>query len=231
MNIERVGALLSPALLLTAMLTSSDLLADWTGGIEGGQVIDGADKGSKIRFNISNSDRPFSQAFYADWIRGDGSTYEVGYTPRYWFTEKTYAFGEGSVKNSNAFNIDRQTRALAGVGIQLIDSESRSLFAEAGAGQLMTKYEFDNATTDTDSSGIATARIGAIQVLGELIKFEINADYSSADETIQQTAEAGVSVRVPGGAVKYSRRFRSIAIGDLDATDVTDSSVSFNYGF
>jgi len=231
MNIKPISVLLGPALLLSSLTFSTNLLADWTGGIEGGQVLQGDEKGSRVRFKLSNSDRPFSQAFYADWIRGEGNSnsYELGYTPRYWFTEQAYAFGEGSVRTAESLSIDRQTRLLAGVGIQLIDTQSQSLFAEAGAGQVSTNYDATIAVTDT--TGIAIARLGAWQILTEFIKLELDADYSTAKDLVQTSAEAGISLRVPGGAVKYSHRFRSIAIGDAEANNVTDSSISFNYGF
>lgn len=231
MNMKRISILLGPALLLGSTTFSTALLADWTGGIEGGQVLQGDEKGSRMRFKLSNSDRPFSQAFYADWIRGESNSnsYEAGYTPRYWFTDQAYAFGEGSMRTSASSQIDRQTRLLAGVGIQLIDTQSQSLFAEAGGGQVSTKYDDTIATTDT--SGIALARLGAWQTLTEFIKLEVDADYSTAKDLVQTTAEAGISLRVPGGAIKYSHRFRSTTLGDADSIDVTDSSISFNYGF
>lgn len=235
MNIKRLGVLLGPTLLLTSLVTTTDAMAEWTGGVEGGQVIQGDQKGSRVRFKLSNSDRPFSQAFYADWIRGEENSngYEVGYTPRYWFGEQTYAFGEGSLKTSKALSIDKQIRALLGVGIQLIDNKTQNLYAEVGAGQLSTEYDTTlGLGEDTVTSGIATARLGATQTLSDLLKLELDADYSTADDLVQSTAEAGISLKIPGGAaIKYSHRYRSVAIGDADATSVTDSSVSFNYGF
>lgn len=231
MNIKRVGVLLAPTLLLTSLFSSTTLLADWTGGIEGGQVLQGDNKGSKVRLKLSNADRPLSHDLYADWIRGEenSNTYELGYTPRYWFSDQTYAFGEGSLLKSDFVNIEAKTRLLAGVGIQLISTETQSLFAEAGAGQESTK--FDDGFDTTVTSGIATARLGATQILSDLIKFEVDADYSTAEDLVETTASAGVSLKISGGAIKYTHNFRSVTAGDSDAVESTDSVVSFNYGF
>lgn len=228
----RIGALASPALLIVSMVSSGNLLADWTGGIEGGQVLQGREKGTRLRFKLSNSDRPFSQAIYADWIRGEdeGNSYEVGYIPRYWFTETTYAFGEGSLETSESLNIDRETRLLAGVGIQLFNTDTQSLYAEAGAGVVDTKFRI-NGVSSEETTGIATARMGAAQVLSDLIKLELNADYSTADELVSAAAEAAISLRIPGGAIKYSYRIRSFDTEGQEQFNETDSSISFNYGF
>jgi len=236
MNRIRIGALASPALLALSILMPGSLLAEWTGGVEGGQVLQGKEKGTRLRFKLSNSERPFSQTFYADWVRGNenSNSYEAGYTPRYWFSDQTYAFGEGSLKTSKSFNIDQQIRALAGVGIQLLNTDSQSLFAEVGAGQVATTFDFNDETTGKafkETTGIATARLGAAQTLSDLIKLELNADYSTAKDLVTTSAEAGISLRIPGGAVKYSYRLRSSTFGDNDAIDEADSSVSFNYGF
>lgn len=220
-------------LLLCAVL-STGAYAEWDGGIEGGQVLQGDDKGSRLRFNLANNERPFSQKFYADWIRGESSsnTYELGYAPRYYFTDKSYAFGEGSVKTSNSLSIDQQAKLGAGVGYQFIDTATRSFFLEASATRVSTRFDSVNGVdTPKLETTVGTARFGAVQKLSELLKFELDASYSTSDDLVQSNAEAGVSIRVPGGAIKYSQRFRSSTVGDNDAVDVTDSSVSFNYGF
>lgn len=207
--------------------------ADWTGGIEGGTVIDGDETGTRLRFKASNSDRPFSQQIYADWIQGDGNGYEIGYIPKYWFSDKTYAFAEGSIRTAKSQLIDREARVLGGLGIQLISTDSQSLFAEAGVGQVSTKFttvdiDGENTTSDTQ---IAQARFGAVQTLSDLIKFELDGVYSTAEDIVQSSAEAGISLAIPGGAIKYSYRVRSTEVGDADPVSNTDSSVSFTYGF
>jgi len=234
MNIRQYGALLGPLTLITFIVAPTMALADWTGGIEGGQVITGDNKGTKIRLKLSNSERPFSQAFHADWIRSenDDDSYEIGYTPRYWFSEQAYAFGEGTVQTSNVANVELQNSLLAGVGIQLIDTESQKLFAEAGAGQLFTKLEMvAPGQESTETSGIAIGRLGASQILSDLIKLELDADYATAEDLVTTSAEAGISIRASGGAIKYSYRTRTSQFGDEDRISTNDSSISFNYGF
>lgn len=207
--------------------------ADWTGGIEGGTVIDGDDSGTRLRFKASNTERPFSQQVYADWIQGDGNGYEIGYIPKYWFSDKTYAFAEGSVRTAKVQLIDREARVLGGFGIQLISNDSQSVFAEAGIGQVQTKFtSLDiNGENVTAESQITQARFGAVQTLSDLIKFELDGVYSTAEDLVQSSAEAGISLAIPGGAIKYSYRLRSTEIGDAEPVDTKDSSVSFTYGF
>jgi len=234
MNLKAVGVLLSPALLAASLIYPTALYAEWTGGIEGGQVIDGDDEGTRIRFKLSNNSRPFSQAFFADWIRSSDAddSFQIGYTPRYWFTDSIYGFGEGSIRTSNALLIDRQTQLLAGVGIQLLSSKSQSLYAEIGAGQITTEFEdIVGIAQEEEDAGIAVARFGASQTLSDILKLELDGDFSTSDELEQGTAEAGISLRVAGGAVKYGFRYRSIAVDDGDPLETTDSFVTFNYGF
>lgn len=230
-NISRtIGSLVIACGMLTLPTLSH---ADWTGGIEGGTVIDGDDSGTRLRFKATNNERPFSQQVYADWIQGNGNGYEIGYIPKYWFTDKAYAFAEGSLRTAKLQLIDREARVLGGLGIQLVSTATQSLFAEAGVGQVQTKFttlDFngENATAD---SQIAQARFGAVQTLSELIRFELDGIYATAEDLIQSSVEAGISLAVPGGAIKYSYRLRTTEIGDAEPVDTKDSSVSFTYGF
>lgn len=222
-----------PTLALMSLLAPT-VQAEWDGGIEGGQVLQGDDKGTRLRFNLFNNERPFSQKFYADWIRGESSSdsYELGYAPRYYFTDKSYAFGEGSIKTSNSLSIDQQTKIGAGLGYQFIDSQTQGLFLEGSATRLSTRFDSINGVdTPNVETIVGTARVGAVQKISELLKLELDASYSTSEDLVQSNAEAGISIRVPGGAIKYSQRFRSSTVGDNETVDVSDSSVSFNYGF
>lgn len=234
MNKINTTLFLSAALTLSCIVLPMNVNAEWSGDIEGGQVLQGDDKGTRVRFNLSNNERPFNQRFYADWVRSEDndSSYEAGYEPQYWFSDTTYVFGEGSFRTAKAQQIDQQIKLVTGLGIQLINTETTRLFGEIGAGQLTTKY--DDTFLGTESSvdtTFTTARIGAEQTVSDLIKLELDGDYLASDDLEQTTAEAGVSLRVAGGAIKYSYRVRSNTVGDLDADNVTDSSVSFNYNF
>jgi len=207
------------------------VLADWSGGIEGGAVIQGDDKGSKIRFKMSNSERPLNQQFYADWIRPDngGDSYKFGYEPQYWFSDKTYVFGDASYLTAKDSAIDQETNLFAGVGLQLLNSATQTLFAEVGAGQTTTEFSAPGVMKQETDSTIA--RVGASQVLTDFFKLELDGDYSTSDLVDRTTAEAGLSFRVPGGAIKYTYRARNTEFSGQPSVETTDSSVSFNYNF
>ena len=121
---------------------------------------------------------------------------------------------------------------MAGVGIQLVSTPSQQFFAEVGGGQVSTKSDIViQGQESTITTSLATARIGASQVLSDLLKLEFDGDYSTAEDLVTTTAEAGISLRLTGGAIKYSYRVRGRKDGDNESTNVTDSSVSFTYGF
>jgi len=230
-----LGALLAAA----AIAAPTTALSDWTGNIEGGTVIQGDTKGAKLRLNVSNNDRPFNQAFYVDYITDTTSKttgFEFGYKPKYWFSDQTYAFGDGSLRTGASKSIDQVRKLFVGVGIQLINTESSSMFGELGAGQTQTLFEKVEvngiATTIPDESSTSTlARVGATQTLSDLFKLEFDANYTILEKSVQTGAEAGASFRIPGGAIKYSYRFKSTEPDGLEAVETTDSFVSFTYGF
>jgi len=223
--------LLSGSLIVAPLTLPSTAFAEWSGDIEGGTIIQGDNKGTRLRLKASNNARPLSQTLYADWLRGDdkSNTYEAGYQPKFWFSNQTYAFGEGSYATTNDETVDSIVKLFAGIGLQLLASDSQSLFIEAGAGQTTVNSALDGV--DAESNGSAIGRLGGHQVLSDLLKFEIDADYTTTDDLVQTSAEAGIALRITGGSIKYSYRVRGSKLGDADTESVTDSSVSFQYGF
>lgn len=229
--VQSFQSLLLTTLFATSIAFSSSATAEWTGDIEGGTVVHGDDKGTRLRFKASNSSRPFSQTVYADWLRDDNknSTYEAGYQPKFWFSEQAYAFGEGSYATTSDEETDSIIKLFGGVGLQLLSNASQSLYVEAGAGQTSVKSGLDDGETITDDSAIA--RLGAVQTLSDLLKFELDGEYTTTDELVQTSAEAGIALRITGGAIKYTYRIRSNKLGDEKSENITDSYVSFQYGF
>jgi len=225
------GVLLAAALAIPTIAVSINAHADWSGDIEGGTVVQGDTKGSRIRFKMSNSERPLNQQIYADWIRGDsgGNSYKVGYEPQYWFSDQIYVFGDASLLTSKPREIDQQRNVFAGVGLQLLKSATTDLFAEVGAGQTSTK--FDSPLIEDQEVDSTIARVGASQVLTDFFKLELDGDYSTSDLVDRTTAEAGISFKVSGGAIKYTYRAINEKRDNLPSVDTTDSFVSFNYGF
>ena len=231
MKFNTTVVLLTVVLAIPTIAVPVSVRADWSGDIEGGTVIQGEGNGSLIRFKMSNSERPLSQQIYADWIRGNSgnNSCKVGYLPRYWFSEQIYAFGDASLRTAKFEDIDQQSNLFAGLGIQLLNTATTTLYAEAGAGQTSTKFRTAGVLDqDTDST---VARVGASQVLTDFFKLELDGDYSTSDLLDKTTAEAGISFRVPGGAIKYTYRVFNTKRPDQPAVDTTDSFVSFSYSF
>jgi len=195
-------------------------------------VVSGDGNGSKLRFKMSNSERPLNQQIYADWIRGDSgsNSYKVGYEPQYWITDQTYVFGDANLLTSKDEFIDQQSNLFAGLGIQLLNSKNTSLFAEVGGGRTSTKFDSTTgfAKQDTNST---IARVGASQLLTDFLRLELDADYMTSDKQDRTNAEAGLALRVAGGAIKYTYRVQNIGQEGFEDVDRTDSFVSYNYGF
>ncbi len=204
-------------------------IADWSGGIEGGTVVSGdGENATRLRLKVSNETRPLSHYVYADWLRsGTDNSFEAGYKPKYWFGEAFYVFGEASARRDKPRLVDRELFGLTGVGIEFLKNESQSLYAELGAGYRTT--EFENGIEEDDTTGIA--RAGFQQILGDLVSLELEANTNVSDKLSRSVAEAGIAVRIPGGALKYSVRSQRNKIGDAEAVTDSDSFISFNYGF
>ncbi len=224
------------------MLLPISVAADWDGGLEGGTVLQDGGSATRLRLKLSNNQRPLSHFIYADWIRSDSnqSSYELGYKPRYWFSQRIYGFAEASLRQDRPLAIDRSTTVLGGFGVQLAASDSTGIFAEAGLGQRIIEFsnpfisvsdtgviEMEDSTEET----IALARLGLFQILSGLLKLELDADIFSGESLVQSTAEAGISLRVPSGSVKVSYRTRRIEVDGSEPVDDADTSISFSYGF
>ena len=204
--------------------------AQWTGGIEGGSVIRDGNTATRLRLRASLDERPLSHYVYADWIRSGTSSYEFGYKPRYWFNEQLYAFGDGSLRIDNQLLIDKETLLVGGLGIQLISNARRQAWLEAGLGFRTTDYTTESGIEKAED-GLGLVRGGASQVLSDLFKLEFNGDVTAGDSYLQTQIEAGVSIRLPQGAVKVSHRIRRVDIDGLDTIDDSDTSIAFTVGF
>ena len=217
------------ALALSAFFCANVALAEWDGGIEGGSTISDSGSSTRLRLKLTNLDRPLSQYIYADWIRSDSgqNSYEVGYKPRYWFTDQLYLFGEGRLGVDKPLLIERDVFILGGAGYQLFYTQQSSLWAELGVGARTTKFENNTDADDT----LTLVRAGYHQILGELLRLELEGDIYSGEETVESTAEAGLSIRIPGGSLKYSYRVRQRKPDGGTTSRTSDSYLSFGYGF
>jgi putative salt-induced outer membrane protein YdiY len=213
----------------TLMLTAIDAQAEWSGGVEGGTVIQDAGNATRLRLKLTNNDRPLSHYIYADWLQsgGGGDSYSVGYNPRYWLSQSLYLLGEARVRVVKPLAIDRESLLILGVGNQFIASGEQSLWAEIGAGQRATRFEDNSDSNET----IALARAGYFQIIAEQLRLELDVNALQGEEIGEIDAEAGIAWRLGTGAVKYSYRTRRIKVDGLPAVTDSDSFVSFTYGF
>lgn len=221
-------------LLLVASLliagASSRSEAEWSGGVEGGTVVDSSGNQTRLRLTLSNNARPFSQYIYAEWLSGNNGEdgYAVGYNPRYWLTDTYYVFGESKYRVDKAFDIDQEIRLLAGLGGQFINSDEQGLYVELGLGSTSIEFTSQSET----SQGLGLARLGYFRQVADIVKLDLELYGSrSEDELTEFNSEAGISLRIPGGAIRYAYRTRSIRIADEDRVSVSDSFVSYTYGF
>lgn len=230
----KTGTLIGASLIFAGTLPLS-VSAEWTGGVEGGTVLQGDTKGTSLEFILKNNDRPISQLITAEWVqREDGiDTYEGAYNPKYWFSELTYVFGEGGIRTFGEASLDNYQRWLGGgVGIQLINTATQKLTAEAGAAQITSIVvatpltpEFNEAVL---SSGVS---LEGFQIVADLVKVDFETAYFTSDKQDTGSAEVGISIRIPNGALKYSYEYVNNTIGNADAVETTNSSISINYDF
>lgn len=218
------------ALLVCATVLPAATWAEWTGSIEAGSVIRDGDSATRIRARASLDERPLSHYLYAEWLRSDTSSYEFGYKPRYWFTNKVYSFGEGRLRIEDALSIDRDTLVLGGVGILLVATKVRQVSIETGIGYQRIDYATETGL-DEVGEGVGTLRGYASQIFSDLFRLELDADVFKSQSYMQTQLEAGVSMRLQQGAVKVSHRIRRVDIDDLDAINDSDTAVAFTLGF
>lgn len=220
--------MLVAVLLLTATSLRSE--AEWSGGIEGGTVVNNSGNQTRLRLTLSNDARPFSHYLYADWLRGNESNdgYAVGYHPRYWLTDVYYAFGESKYRVDKGLGIDREIRFLAGLGGQFLDSDKQGLYSELGVGS--SSIEF--TSQEESSQGLGLVRLGYYRLIAEIVKLDLEAYGSRSENEISEfNGEVGLSLRIPAGAIRYAYRSRSIKTADEDRVSSSESYVSYTYGF
>jgi len=209
--------------------------AEWSGGLEGGTVLSGDNRGTRIGLSLNNSGRPISQEIEVEWVRSNSgiSTYEALYKPRYWFTEKAYAFGEGIIRTFEKLSLDNYRRSLGGgLGIRLIDTDTQMLNLEAG----LAHVTFFNIATEVapkfdDSSIYTGATLEAAQVVYDLVRLELQTSFLTSEDIDELGAEVGISVRVSGGSIKYRYRYVGFNVSGFDRRSTNGSSISFDYGF
>lgn len=228
MSLFKPVTVLSVALACSAAPAS--VFAEWTGGVEGGSVVRDGNNATRLRGHLSLNERPLSHYLYAEWYRFEENSIELGYKPRYWLTDKLYTFGDARVRLEKALGIDRDTLLVGGVGMQLVATARQQLWLEAGIGYRMTVFTPETGLEDKDEP-VGTVRGGASQVLSDLFRLQLDGDVFSSPGYTQSQVEAGISMRIPQGAVKLSHRLRRTDIDGLEAVNDSETGISFTVGF
>lgn len=222
--------LLTLVLFLCALALPVANGADWTGGIEGGSVIQNDETATRLRLKASLDERPLSHYVYAEWVGTDTSSYELGYKPRYWFNNNVYGFGEGRLQLNDTEIIDRDSSIIGGLGILFIATEARQLSFETGVGYQSIDYA-EVTGLDDDGSGVGVVRGYASQILSDLFRLELSGNTFASESYLEFNLEAGLSMRLAQGAVKISRRIRRIDSDGIAEFNDSETAVAFTVGF
>lgn len=222
---------LLPIVAMTfALLMPMLLQAEWSGGIEGGTVLRDGSTASRLRLHASLNERPLSHYVYADWIRSGSNSYEIGYRPRYWFSDQWYTFGDASLRIDDQLQIDNEILLVSGLGYELINTAQRQAWLEAGLGFRSTDYTPESGIGESEE-GLGLIRGRASQVLSDLLRLELDGNFTASNSYLESQLEIGVSLRLAQGAIKISQRIRRIEFDEFDTINETDTSVGFTVGF
>ena len=222
--------LLRIVVMTSALLMPMLLQAEWSGGIEGGTVIRDGSTASRLRLHASLNERPLSHYVYADWIRSGSNSYEIGYRPRYWFSDQWYTFGDASLRIDDQLQIDNEILLVSGLGYELINTAQRQAWLEAGLGFRSTDYTPESGIGESEE-GLGLIRGRASQVLSDLLRLEVDGNFTASNSYLESELEIGVSLRLAQGAIKISQRIRRIEFDEFDTINETDTSVGFTVGF
>ena len=222
--------LLRIVVMTSALLMPMLLQAEWSGGIEGGTVIRDGSTASRLRLHASLNERPLSHYVYADWIRSGSNSYEIGYRPRYWFSDQWYTFGDASLRIDDQLQIDNEILLVSGLGYELINTAQRQAWLEAGLGFRSTDYTPESGIEESEE-GLGLIRGRASQVLSDLLRLEVDGNFTASNSYLESQLEIGVSLRLAQGAIKISQRIRRIEFDEFDTINETDTSVGFTVGF
>lgn len=222
------------ALLSAAAAYSTPVIAEWSGGIEGGAVQQENGTATRLRLKLYNHARPLTHDLYIDWTRGNSGSgggndsYDAGYIPRYWFSQKLYGFGEILLNVDKPLGIEQENQFLVGMGYRFITSETQALWAEVGTGYRSIEFR-DNLEEQEES--LLVGRGGFRQSLAELFQLELDVKATQGESVTDLVAEAGISVFIGTGYLKYGYRTRRITQDNQPSVTDSDNYFGFVYGF
>lgn len=226
----RLFAIILAAMAL-ALVSVPSAKAQWTGGVEGGTVVQDAGSATRLRLVLRNNTQPLSHYVYAEWLRSAFSenSYAVGYNPRYWLNKKYYVFGESEIGTDPVFGIDRELTLLTGLGGQFFTTKDQGLFVEVGVGGRSIQFENND---DANNEALGVARAGYALTLADTFKLDANVNGIRSDADVSQvTSEVGVAMRVSGGSIRIAYRSRYFRVGDAESITDDDTYISYGYSF
>ena len=209
--------------------------ADWRVGAEGGTVVRDGGNATRLGVSLVEETRPLTHALRADWLRyGGGNGFHASYVPRWWFDRALYAFGQLEARTDPPLGIDSGVLGIAGVGYRVIDTPTRALGVEAGAGARRTEFEADiagDADGFTDSEGLVLLRGDFRQRIVDGLRLTVDAEALRGETLGELRAELALAYRVAGGAVRLGYRIRRLDRDGLPTLEDDAPSISFTVGF
>lgn len=216
--------------LIVTFLAPSVAVAEWSAGVQGGAVIRNGDRSNRLRFTASNPAGPLTHLIYADWIINDGDdSFELGYRPRYFFTDKFYGLVELSARTDDPIGIERETTETLGVGYQFIRNQGQQAFLEFSAGA--RQIEFTESIIEDQNEPFGRIRASYSQVLGDVSRFNLDLSGRVSDIAVESSAEVSITLNLATFAVSLGYRIISQNIDGQDSITDDTTTVSFGYRF
>lgn len=219
-----------PALLAlaAALLAPCSAYAEWTGGVTGGAVIRNGDRSNRLRLQAANPAGPLTHLIYLDWIINDGDdSFELGYRPRYFFTESFYGLAEITARTDDPIGIDRETTEAIGVGYQFLRTESQSAYAEVSAGA--RQIAFSNDALEDQNEPFTRLRANYSAALADLGRFNFDLSGRASDVATESSAEVSFTLNLATFAVTVGYRLINQSIDGLPTFTDDTATLSFSY--
>ena len=139
-------------------------------------------------------------------------------------------FGDGSYHLGGSPQIDHESRVLAGAGLQLISTAQRQAWFEGSLGYRVTGYASDVGIEES-SEALGIMRGTGFQVLADLFKIDVDGSLTGSELQLQAELEAGVSMRLPQGAIRFSYSVRRTDIDGVEPVNDSGSAIGFTVAF
>ena len=233
------------AISFTSVFTVSSLsYAGWTGDAEFGMSLSSGNTKNttanakldldtvvdRWRHNI------FADGYYAeDDDTKTAERFALGYKPRFFFTNKDYAFGIVRYDQDEFAFIDNRATGVAGYGRQFLSTPKHYLDGELGLGMRKTNYydNVDTATLDENEliyflGGKYSGRISKTARFSETVRVEIGQD----NNYIESITSLGVSITGSMSAkISYTIRHNTDVAGEKGEKTDTLAGVNLVYSF